>query len=156
MSTALTRRKVVYADFDALIADVSALRSAASYRRCGQWSLAGNCEHMGKAIEMSLQGTDLKVPLLLRLAGPVMLKITLWRGKIPAGIQGPPELMPAQGMATSDVEAADAFLKTIHRYIAFTSELHPSPLFGKLSRAKWDQLHLLHAAHHFSFIVPDA
>jgi hypothetical protein len=31
----------------------------------------------------------------------------------------------------------------------------PSPVFGKMTREEWDQLHLRHAELHLSFFVPE-
>ena len=31
----------------------------------------------------------------------------------------------------------------------------PSPVFGKMTREEWDQLHLRHAEMHLSFYVPE-
>ena len=34
------------------------------------------------------------------------------------------------------------------------TEVHPSPFFGRLTPDQWRQLHLIHTAHHLSFLVP--
>ena len=35
-----------------------------------------------------------------------------------------------------------------------TEDLHPSPLFDRLTGDEWRALHLLHAAHHLRFLIP--
>ncbi len=32
---------------------------------------------------------------------------------------------------------------------------YPSPVFGKMTKEEWDQLHLRHAEMHLSFYVPE-
>ena len=39
---------------------------------------------------------------------------------------------------------------------AYRTDLGPSPLFGKMSRDELTRLHLIHCAHHLSFLTPKA
>jgi hypothetical protein len=75
---------------------------------------------------------------------------------MPAGLKGPEVLMPSapEHIDAHDREQLQHLLATLDRYDAYSQSLKPSPLFGPLSRSQWDRLHLIHAAHHLSFIVP--
>jgi hypothetical protein len=61
--------------------------------------------------------------------------------------------MPADRV--EDDAGIDRLVGAIDRYVNHTGPVRPSPLLGKLTRAEWDQIHLIHASHHLSFIVPD-
>jgi hypothetical protein len=145
------RRRLDFRTFSELRNELARLRNK-PYDRAGNWSLGQNCRHINTTMTGSMDGFDVKVPAILRWIAPVALAVTLKRRRMPAGVKGPAEWMPAT--LPSDEAEVDALLQTIQRYEDFTGDLHPSPLFGKLPRAKWDQLHLIHASHHFGFIVP--
>ncbi|MBC7782487.1 MAG: DUF1569 domain-containing protein [Burkholderiales bacterium] len=147
----MQRRKLDFVSFDQFRDDVRAL-AAGPYDRAGQWSLAQAADHIAMFLEMSMEGFSVRVPWYLRIGGRPMKWITLRRRSIPSGIKGPPGLMPPEGR--TDKEAAERLLGAIARYTAHTQPLHPSPLFGRLPREEWDQIHLIHAAHHFSFLIP--
>lgn len=56
--------------------------------------------------------------------------------------------------ACTDQEAFSKLAATIERVGSYREPLHPSPLFGPLSRDKHLGLQLVHAAHHLSFLRP--
>jgi len=45
---------------------------------------------------------------------------------------------------------------SIRRFAEHPGEMQPSPLFGKMTRDQWTDLHLIHASHHLSFLLPKA
>ena len=150
----MQRRALQFNNFAELKADLNRLRGV-SYQRAGSWSLAQVCEHMARVMTMSMDGFgDMRVPWYIRVAGPLMKRVVLKRGKMPAGVRGPKEMMPADSTA-DDGRQLDDFLAAIERYERFDQPLQPSPLFGPTTREEWDRVHLIHAAHHLSFIVPD-
>ena len=58
--------------------------------------------------------------------------------------------------ADTDQRAAIAETKNLLRRLADGSTtLHPSPLFDRLTPEQWQTLHLMHAAHHLSFLQPE-
>ena len=83
--------------------------------------------------------------------GPSILRSVISSGKMPTG--GP---MPISIPVTTvdDVKAVDAFKQTMVRFRDHTGPIHPSPLFGPLTREQVSQLQLVHCAHHLSFLVP--
>ena len=154
------RRQLDFQSFEEFAREVRKLRDR-GYEKAGAWSLAQCCDHLRLFIDYSLDGFPFKLPLHMRLAGPLMKKKTLESRRLPVGVKGPPALMPKTvediGLAqntSADADSANRLLATIDRYIAYKGTPQPSPLFGKLDRASWDQLHLIHAAHHLSFLVP--
>jgi len=50
--------------------------------------------------------------------------------------------------------AIEELRRAIDRYLGHRGRLRPHPLFGCLSRADWDRLHCVHAAHHLSLQAP--
>ena len=44
--------------------------------------------------------------------------------------------------------------ETIRRWQGHTGPLHPSPLFGGNNKDNWLKGHLIHCAHHLSFLIP--
>lgn len=149
----MQRRALQYDSFLAFRRDIDWLREG-PYGRAGSWSLGQAAEHLTRVIAMSLDGFPFRVPFVFRLAGPAMRWVTLWRGSIPSGIKGPAEMMPTAVPAGEEQQRVDALLALLDRYEAHTGPLHASPLFGKMTRQQWDRIHLIHAAHHFSFLVP--
>ena len=48
---------------------------------------------------------------------------------------------------------SDALVQLLRQFRDHRGPLRPNPLFGELSREQWTQLHLIHAAHHLSFLA---
>ena len=147
------RRTLDFADFDAVLADVERLRRD-GYRRAGNWGLAQACDHLTRFMRGSLEGFGFQFPLPVRLAGRwLILGRTLRTRRIPAGVKGPAPLMPP-----ADVDADAAlrdFAETLGRVRDHAGDFHPSPLFGRMTPEQWRQVHLIHAAHHLSVLVPN-
>ena len=147
----IDRRRLDFRTFPELAGELRSLRGV-SYDRAGKWSLGQVCRHLNNAISQSVDGFDIHVPWVIRLFAPIALKVTLKKRSMPAGFKGPSEWAPGEG--EDDATELDALLQTIGRYESHGGALHPSPLFGALTRGQWDQLHLIHAAHHLGFISP--
>ncbi len=154
------RRQLDFHSFEEFSRDVRKLRDR-GYERAGNWTLAQNCDHLRLFIDFSLNGFPFKLPLPMRLAGPLLKRRTLSTRKLPTGVKAPPALMPSGNKclalpkdANVDSEAANRLIETIDRYLDFKGTPQPSPLFGRIDRETWDQLHLIHASHHLSFLVP--
>ena len=146
------RRALDYITFDDLQADLDGLK-AGGYQTVGKWSLAQICDHLQIFFDASLDGFGFRMPWYMRMAAPLVLRVTLKSRKIPAGVKGPPSIMPRANGAT-DAAAIDSLIAAIDRYRRHNGPLQPSPLFGHLSRERWDQIQLIHAAHHLSFVLP--
>lgn len=53
-----------------------------------------------------------------------------------------------------EAAAADRLKQLVDRFQSSTGELRPSPFFGALTRQQSNDLHLIHCAHHLSFLLP--
>jgi hypothetical protein len=147
------RRTLDFFDFDAVLADVERLRRD-GYRRAGTWDLPQACDHLTRFMRGSLEGFGFQFPLPFRLAGRwLFLGRTLRTRRIPTGVKGPAPLMPPADVGGD--AAVRAFAETVARVRDHRGDFHPSPLFGRLTPEQWRQIHLIHAAHHLSFLVPN-
>jgi hypothetical protein len=151
----MTRRPLRFDSLADLRRELQSL-AAQPYQRAGNWSLGQVCQHLRVMIDMSMDGYPMRVGWHLRMLAPVMRFIFARMSSMPAGLKGPADLMPAaaERVDEHDHEQLQLLLATLDRYEAFSEPLKPSPLLGRLSRAQWDRLHRIHAAHHLSFIVP--
>jgi hypothetical protein len=64
-----------------------------------------------------------------------------------------PETVKAPDAAT-DAEAVQKFAETVERFRRHGGALHPSPLFGTMTREEHARLQAIHAAHHLGFLIP--
>jgi hypothetical protein len=142
------RRKVKLADADAAAAEVERLRKG--YRKVGEWSLPQTCKHLDMAIRYSM------VPAPERkntqtFSQWLLLKIILLFGRIPAGVAAPKRIEPPEDTPDS---ACDGFLGALREMKEFRGEFAPHPRLGKMKRRDYVRLHLIHTAHHFTFLIP--
>jgi hypothetical protein len=86
-------------------------------------------------------------------AGKKMLARILAEGFTPGG-RTMPETVPAPG--GNETEAVAKLRSAVEAWKMHTGEVHPSPLFGAMSKETALQLQLKHAAHHLSFLVPNS
>jgi hypothetical protein len=159
MSTATKpqRRNLTFASLDEVAADAENLL-ARGYDRAGNWDLAQVAGHVAEWMRFPIEGFP-KPPLLVRpilwlmkvTAGKKLLAKTLAEG-FGTGGRTMPETVPPPG---GDAAAAVARLKdAVARWKAHAGEVHPSPLFGAMTKDTALRLQLKHAAHHLSFLVP--
>jgi hypothetical protein len=159
MSTATKpeRRKLTFATPDAVVADAENLL-AKGYDQAGNWDLAQVAGHLTEWMRYPLDGFP-KLPLLLR---PVFWLMRVTVGKkirtqiLAEGFNAGGRTMPQTVFQPGgDATAAVAKLKEIaERFAAHTGPIHPSPLFGAMTKDEALQLQLKHCAHHLSFLVP--
>lgn len=154
----MTRRQLRFDTLAAAVRDAETLL-ANGYDKTGNWTLAQCCGHVANWLSYPLDGFP-KIPLFLQ---PVMwlMRKTVGRPKyeqyvreqsFPAGKPTIPQSVPT---ATDEDAAAVAKLRAaVERYEAHTGTLHPSPLFGPLTKDEARKIQLVHAAHHLSFLVP--
>ena len=101
----------------------------------------------------SLDGFSSKMPWLFRATnGRFFLRRILRQKKMATGVRVPKVFLP--GEPADDAASVKSFLELVRRYQDHTGPMAPSPIFSELSREEWDQLHLIHAAHHLSFLQP--
>jgi hypothetical protein len=160
MAHNLQRSDLSFRDLDDVVRDAENLHSK-GYDKAGNWDLAQVCGHMAKWLSFPIEGfprpgcfVGTMLWLMKITVGKGIKKKILTTGKFKEGGPTMPESVPAPG---GDEAAAVAKLKeTVERFKSYTGELHPSPLFGPTNREELTRLHLIHCAHHLSFLTPKA
>jgi hypothetical protein len=147
----MERRKLHFPTLDAVVADGQHFLQH-GYERLGKWSLGQNATHLAILVEMSVRGFPWYVPWPLTLPFRwYALGDILKRKQFPAGMRGPQFAMPPES-----VEDRLGLDRLVAAYAEFerATRVYPSPLFGALTHEQWREVHLWHAEHHFSFLVP--
>jgi hypothetical protein len=145
-----TRRNIQFTTFDQVVADVSELQ-ARGYQRCGNWALGQICDHLAIFLRGSLDGFSWMIPWIFRVTiGRYFLRRILRQTKMATGMRVPKVFLP--GEPVGDAVSVESFLQVLRRYQNHNGPMAPSPFAGNLPRQEWDQLHLIHAAHHLSFL----
>ena len=150
----MERRQLSLSNYDEVLAEIERLERT-GYKRAGQWSLGQVCRHLSYYMRGALEGYPFMLPWLIRkLLGRRLLRRALERRELPAGGRTIPASVPP---AAVDEQACIAEAKALLlRLRDHRGPVHPSPLFGQLSYEEAPQLHLMHAAHHLSFLVPNS
>lgn len=149
---ALQRRPLDFRRLDEVIADVRRLHGV-GYVRLGNWSLSQICDHLAIFYRGSLEGFGKPLPWVVRvLVGKPMLASTLRRRAFRTGLKVPRRFLP--GDPREDGPSVAELVALVERFRDRPGEYEPSPIFGRLSREQWTDLHLIHSSHHLSFLVP--
>lgn len=119
-----------------------------------KWSAGQICDHCARLVEIALDGTDKKLPWILRVIARATLLKTILRTNKPfkTGQMTAPFLIPDDGLP--DTAGIDRLATAIDRVRNGEQMTHPSPLFGPLTHDQWIAVNLRHIAHHFQFIAP--
>jgi len=148
----LHRRKLDFKSWPEVLADVDHLRRA-GYDRAGNWDLSQIVEHVGEGLRTAQRGIDHRANWIIRkLLGPLILKRILSTRRMKAGIKVPQWWLP--GPTHDESAAVDQLRSEIASFEAMTGAPHPHPFFGALTKRQWNELALVHAGHHLSFLVP--
>jgi len=143
------RRVLTFTDFGEILPEVRRLIPA--HRTVRQWTLAQICRHLADTINGSMDGFDLRRHRFKRFFLSKRLLRYTYRYGIPPGYTVDPKLTPPPNVKL-DASLA-ALEQALERYRSYRGRLRAHPLFGDLSREKWDELHCFHAAHHLSFVI---
>jgi hypothetical protein len=151
------RRDLRFADLAEVLRDAEALHSVGHVQAAGRWNLAQVCGHLADWLSFPLDGfprqpvgVRLLLWLLRHTIGPRELRRLLATGRMSAGRPTLRETVPPPG--GDEAAALERLARAVARFEAHTGPLHPSPLFGELSREQWRQLQLIHCGHHLSFL----
>jgi hypothetical protein len=155
--TKLERRKLKFATIDEVVADADNLLRK-GYEKVGNWDLGQVCLHLADWMRFPIGGFP-KPPVPIRLMlwtlrntiGKKMFQQYLAKG-MPAGKPTMPQTVHQPG--TDAVKAIKKLKETGERFKNFTGVVHPSPLFGAMSKDEATRLQLVHCAHHLSFLIP--
>ena len=148
------RREVRYESYDELLADVESLAGQET-QVIGNWSFAQILEHLGIAIEGSIDGIPFKAPLPLRLVAKLFLKKKLLRGPLDPGFKIPDNAKPV--LYPKEEKGLEEGLEHLRRAVArCQSETNRAshPLFDTVTCEEWDKWNLRHAEMHLSFVLP--
>jgi hypothetical protein len=155
-ATLVTRRKLTFGTLDEVSRDAENL-FAVGYDKAGNWDLSQVCGHIADWMTFPIAGFP-KAPLPIRMMLG-MVRVTLGKGMfrkyLTNGMPAGKPTMPQSVHQPGDEKAAVARLKeAVERMKAHTGPIHPSPLFGKMTKSEAVQLQMVHCAHHLSFLVP--
>ena len=146
------RRSLAFGSFDDIMPDVERLLQG--HATVGTWSLAQICRHVATVMRrvVDLPASTPHDPSLW--VPEEQKRQVLESGLLPEGLQGPAVVMPTD--ASGEREEAEGLQQAINHYKASSGPVIPHRFFGPLTKAEWDRLQLIHAAHHLSFVVPKA
>ncbi len=148
------RRTLRFENMHEILADAESLASQPCHL-LGNWSLGQIFHHLSLPMVCCVQGFgDAKLALPMRVVGRLIKKQSLAKG-FPAGVRFPKPLVPAFTPKPCSTEEGLAALREAIALLSTTDVRHPSPLFGAMTVADWEQMHLRHAELHLSFAVPE-
>lgn len=128
--------------------------AAEGYRALGRWDLGQICRHLSYYTRGALDGfSGPKLPAPLRwVARKLMLPRALKSRQMAKNLRTlPTSVYPPGGDASEAIEELRSLFRRLDEE---TGAVHPSPLFGTLTRDQWRELHLIHASHHLGFLIP--
>jgi hypothetical protein len=148
----MERRKIDFHDFGSVAADIDRLHKN-GYDKVGQWELCQTCDHLATVMRMSMEGFPSRGPWYFRkILGPIFKGRFFRKRRMPEGFRAPGFLLPPVGSdEDATVQACKDLLK---RVSAYAGEFDQHPFFGKITPEEWRQVHLIHSAHHLSFLIP--
>lgn len=151
MSTSATqRRQLDFRSWPEVFADIDQLHRT-GYVRAGNWDLSQILEHVGDGLKTAVEGNKNQGPWIVRkLIGPFLFRRMLRTRKMKAGIKVPDWWLP--GPSHDESASVDQFRSTVSAFQKMPGPAQPHPFLGNLSKADWNELGLIHAAHHLSFL----
>lgn len=152
-----TRRELRFDSLPEAVRDAETLL-AKGYDKAGNWSLSQVCDHLADWMTYPIDGFP-KPPIFI---APIlwMLKVTVGRRKIETYLRdrsfpaGKPTMPQTIHPVRDDKAAAERFRAAAERFVKHDGPIHPSPLFGAMTKDVAEQLQRVHCAHHLSFLVP--
>jgi hypothetical protein len=144
------RRSLRFGSLDEVMPDVGRLLDG--HTTVGNWSLAQICRHLATAMRRVVDLPASTPHDLSQWVGEEQKRQVFELGSLPEGFPAPPQIVPLDTLG--EHEEAEGLRQAIAHYKASSGPVIPHRLFGPLSKAEWDQLQLIHLAHHLSFAVP--
>ena len=151
---AFGRRTLSYQSYDDLLADAEQL-AGGEVTMVGNWSLGQSCKHLAEALNASIDGTDFKMPWIMKTMARLLMKNKMLNNTLSPGFKIPEsdkaKFEPSPTITTE--EGLDALRAAIERCKS-EEKRAPHPAFGQLSREDYDKFNQRHAELHMSFAVP--
>ncbi len=144
------RRSIHLASYDALVVEAQRLVENEA-TGTGNWTLGEAIDHVAKGVAMSVEGSSLKAPLLMRIMGRMMKNRAIAKGFGP-GIK-PPGIFAAAFAPEPGVRGDEA-LNRLRRDVGAAQQApegRASPMFGVMTNDQWEQFQCRHAELHFGF-----
>ena len=146
------RRQLDFKTWPAVLADIDHLHRA-RYDRLGNWDLSQTLEHIGEGLRIARVGIDHRAAWIIRrVIGPLILKRILSQRRMKAGIKVPAWWLP--GPSHDESAAVNQFRSEVTAFQQLSTQPLPHPFFGPLTKKQWEDLVLIHAAHHLGFLIP--
>lgn len=146
------RRRLDFRNWRDVLTDIEHLQRA-GYDRVGNWDLSQTLDHVGEGLRTAQHGAKHQGAWVVRkLLGPILLRWILRQRKMQAGMKVPAWWLP--GPASDESAAVAKFRAEVSAFDAMTPPCCPHPLLGAMTKQQWNDLALIHAAHHLSFLLP--
>jgi hypothetical protein len=145
------RRKLDYQSLDELLADADRL-CAGNVKTLGNWSPGQIFQHLATAFNGSIDGFPPAFPWFMR-ATTRLFKNRLINGAMPAGLKMPEKLAKVVMPEPTPTEVGLANLHAAVARLKQNPHRAPHPIFGEMTKAEWDTVHLKHANLHMSFLT---
>ena len=147
------RREIHFETLDDVVADAKELVSSPTARTLGNWTLTKLLSHLAQTIDNSIDGFQMKAPLIIRMIGPFIERSAL--RKVSPGIKLPKKLEPIAFPEAPSVQSApEDLVKAVAQTKTERME-SKHPAFGRMSHEDCTALHLRHSEMHLSFAVPE-
>jgi hypothetical protein len=153
-------RRLQFATLDRVVVEIEQLHQA-GYEQAGNWNLSQICEHLADWMSYPMDGfppTPFAAKLVLAAMRMTMGKKMLNDFITSQSLKPNSPTLPQSIHAADGDEAASVrrLKEMIQRLTEHRGKIHPSPLFGPLSRAELIALQLAHCVHHLNFLIPKA
>lgn len=151
--SAVKRRELAFETFDQVFAEVERLKTVGC-QSAGKWDFAQTLDHLATVMKGSLAGFPVKAPWIVRkIVGPLRKRRLFRTGKI-GRMRLPEKFAPKPG---KDLERTyRTFTKSLKMISEHDGDFQPHPFLGELAADEWRRFHLIHCAHHFSFLIPNS
>lgn len=147
------RRPLKFASFDEIVPDIE--RLIGGHRTVGNWTLGQICDHLAAVHRLLVDAPAPPEPSVPTPGQEEQKRRFFATGEVGEGRPMPGVLhTPA---AKDAAEAAEEVRDSLAYYrAATTAPATEHPWLGPLTKDQWDQVVLIHAAHHLSFAIPTA
>ena len=122
------------------------------WERAGNWSLAQMLEHLNVTLRMTLSEIPFFLPAPIRPLVKLAFMPTVRKG-LPIRLRGiaPKSLQP--GPSPGEREMVDQYCTLVDLLLGAETQYAPiHPVFGRVTRSEWLEIHTWHATHHLSFM----
>lgn len=152
MSKPVLARELHLLTLDDILAEGKRIAAKPGARSRGTWTVAQNIWHVGRFIKAGVEGYPAKVPVFLKILGPLLIKQFTTKGFRP-GIKLPAKAAShmVAPVETTIEQAMDMF-ETAIQSAKDKGFLPKNPMMGKMTQQQWIDLHCRHAEMHFGLI----